>query len=172
MSPPFNPPPPHTGLQSHLDLHRGLQGIPPSPPLIQACRVAFTSIEAYIAAYPGNVTGDVLDDLPEIENFCLGDGQLYRWVVGAAVNSCVQSKIPPWLRAEQDPSLVVCDSQQLTFLSRGSRGGRGGGPPTALKIHLPLPSLLALIPPGASRSAPGSPPLPPPLDCSHPSLQE
>ena len=43
----------------------------------QDCHVTFTSIESLKAAYPMNVTGDVLDDLPPIGNFCMTESNDY-----------------------------------------------------------------------------------------------
>jgi len=56
--------------------------IPSLPPLTyvdpQPCLVTFKSKESLVAAYPMNVNGDVLGDLPEISNFCMADGQVYK----------------------------------------------------------------------------------------------
>ncbi|GAX80751.1 hypothetical protein CEUSTIGMA_g8186.t1 [Chlamydomonas eustigma] len=50
----------------------------PVPEIGKDCLVTFKSIESMQAAYPMNLNGDVLEDLPDISNFCMTDDQVYK----------------------------------------------------------------------------------------------
>lgn len=48
--------------------------VTPSP---QLCRVGFLSHLSRAAALPPTLTGDILEDLPPVDNFCLADSTQY-----------------------------------------------------------------------------------------------
>ena len=46
--------------------------------LLQGCAVVFTSEASRAAAHPPNVLGDILGDLPVVDNFCFADSAEYE----------------------------------------------------------------------------------------------